>query len=69
MRNLTQEARNKAAVVGVLALAAILAWPFAVIWAMNTLFALAIEYDFWNWLAIMILFSTIGIGTRVKVVK
>jgi hypothetical protein len=50
-------------VAGVLALAVILAWPFAVIWALNTLFGLAIGYDFWTWLAIMVLFGTLGIGT------
>jgi cobalamin biosynthesis protein CobD/CbiB len=64
MRSLTLEkARRRAIVVGVLALTLILAWPLAVIWALNTLFGLAIGYTISNWLAVMILFATLGIGT------
>lgn len=33
-------------------------WPLASIWALNTLFKLAIEYTFWNWLACWILIAT-----------
>ena len=35
-------------------------WPLAVIWALNTLFALGIGYTFWNWLAMMVLVSFFG---------
>lgn len=34
--------------------------PFAVIWALNTLFALAIPYTFWTWLAMLVLTATFG---------
>lgn len=36
-----------------------LAGPLLVIWALNTVFALDIEYSFLNWLAISILMSII----------
>lgn len=29
--------------------------PFAIIWALNTLFALGLAYSFTNWLAVLIL--------------
>lgn len=29
--------------------------PFAIIWALNTLFALNIAYTFWSWLAVIVL--------------
>lgn len=35
-------------------------WPFAVIWAVNTLFALNIAYTFWTWLAVLVLTATFG---------
>ncbi len=44
--------------VGALLIIAILVgifYPFAVIWATNTLFGLCIKYTFWNWLAVVIL--------------
>ena len=34
--------------------------PLAVIWALNTLFALAIPYTFWTWLAVLVLTGTFG---------
>lgn len=34
--------------------------PLAVIWALNTLFALAIPYTFWTWLAMLVLTATFG---------
>jgi len=37
-----------AIVVGVL-------FPFAIIWALNTLFSLSLGYTFWNWLAVIVL--------------
>lgn len=35
----------------VLALFLLLVSPFVTIWALNTLFALGIEYNVWTWLA------------------
>lgn len=35
-------------------------WPLAVIWALNTLFALGIPYTFWTWLAVLVLNATIS---------
>jgi hypothetical protein len=35
-------------------------WPFAVIWALNTLFAMGIAYTFWNWLAMIVLTAFFG---------
>ena len=35
-------------------------WPLAVIWALNTLFALGIPYTFWTWLAVLVLNTTIS---------
>lgn len=31
--------------------------PFAIIWALNTLFTAAIPYTFWTWLAVIVLNS------------
>ena len=38
-------------------------WPLAAIWALNTLFALGIEYSFWNWLAMVVLVAFFGKST------
>lgn len=35
-------------------------WPLAIIWALNTLFALAIPYSFWTWLAVVVLTYTLS---------
>lgn len=35
-------------------------WPFAIIWAVNLLFAFDIEYTFWAWLAVLILTISFG---------
>lgn len=35
-------------------------WPFALIWAVNLLFAFGIEYTFWTWLAVLILTISFG---------
>lgn len=32
-------------------------FPLGVIWALNTLFNLSIQYTFWNWVAINILIA------------
>lgn len=42
------------------ALAWVFFWPFAVIWALNTLFAMGIAYTFWNWLAMIVLTAFFG---------
>ena len=42
--------------------------PFAVIWALNTLFALGIPYTFWTWLAMLVVTGTFG-KTNVKINK
>ena len=49
-------------------LAWIFVWPFAVIWALNTLFAMGIAYTFWNWLAMVVLVAFFG-KASVKVKK
>lgn len=41
-------------------LAWVFLWPFAVIWALNTLFGFAITYTFWNWLAMFVLVAFFG---------
>ena len=41
--------------------------PLAVIWALNTLFSLAIAYSFWNWVAVVVLMSVFsGAASNVK---
>lgn len=40
--------------------------PLAVIWALNTLFALSIAYTFWTWLAVLILAGTISPNISTK---
>jgi len=35
-------------------------WPFAIIWALNTLFALGIAYTSWTWLAVLVLTMAFG---------
>jgi len=35
-------------------------WPFAIIWALNTLFALGIAYTYWTWLAVLVLTMAFG---------
>lgn len=51
-------------VIAILAL--VLFWPFALIWAVNTLFAAAIPYTFWTWLASMVVMAAFG-KTHVRV--
>lgn len=52
----------------VLVLAIAILFPFAVIWALNTLFGTAIAYGFWEWLAVLVL-STVINGTKVNARK
>lgn len=46
----------------------VLFWPFALIWAVNTLFGLGIEYTFWTWLAALVMMAAFG-KAHVKVEK
>ena len=50
------------ALVLITAVCAMIAWPLAIIWALNTLFiTLSIPYSFWTWLAMAVLnVSTFG---------
>ncbi len=54
------------AVVAILAL--LVFWPFALIWAVNTLFGLGIAYTFWTWLAAFVMMAAFG-KTNVSVNK
>lgn len=46
---------------GIMIILAVLS-PLAVIWSMNTLFALDIPYTFWTWLATLILNAALMSG-------
>jgi hypothetical protein len=50
-------------IVILLVIALIVLFPLAVIWALNTLFALSIGYTFWTWLATVVLCMVVG-GSR-----
>jgi hypothetical protein len=52
------------AVVALLVVALVLS-PLAIIWALNTLFLLAIPYNFWTWLAVVVLLILLG-GSKVR---
>ena len=41
--------------VFILLIALIIAFPFAIIWALNTLFGFGLAYSFANWLAVVVL--------------
>jgi hypothetical protein len=59
----------KLGVVGfiVLLLVVIVLFPWAVIWALNTLFpALAIPFTFWTWLAVLVIGMFIRSDVTVK---
>ena len=34
--------------------------PLLLIWSLNTLFAVGIDYTFWTWLAALVLVSLVG---------
>lgn len=52
-------------IVVLLVIALIILFPFAAIWALNTLFGLSIAYTFWTWLAAVVLMMVFG-GSRVS---
>ncbi len=61
---------EKAGIVVILALialfvVALVLSPLAIIWALNTLFLLAIPYNFWTWLAVVVLLLLLG-GSKVR---
>ena len=49
-----------------LALIMVIAGPLLVLWALNMLFGLGIEYTFWTWLAVVILASAVRANVEVK---
>lgn len=63
---------EKLGIIGVILLvvaliAVVVFWPFAVIFALNTLFpVLAIQSNFWTWLAIVILNATYVVRYNAK---
>ena len=51
----------------VLAIVLILVGPLLVIWSINTLFpVLAVHYDIWTWLAVVILFGAVRANVTVN---
>lgn len=45
----------------------IIVGPLLILWAMNTLFpVLAIPYDIWTWLAVVVLFGAVRANVSVK---
>jgi len=50
----------------VLILALIIAGPLLLIWSLNTLFGLGIDYTIWTWLAAFILAAIVSPTVRVK---
>lgn len=43
-----------------------LLFPLAIIWALNTLFQLGLNYSFWNWLAIVVLLTSLQGALNIK---
>jgi hypothetical protein len=50
----------------VVIIACVVISPLALVWSLNTLFALGIPYTFWTWLAMLVLGGTIGGVSRSK---
>jgi len=42
----------------ILIVAMIIVGPLALLWSLNTLFGLGLDYGFWNWLAMVVLAGT-----------
>lgn len=40
-------------------IALIIGWPFAILWAINTLTGAGLSYSFLNWLAVVVLNATV----------
>lgn len=47
-----------------LVVALFIAVPLLVIWALNTLFVLGIDYNFWTWLAVIIICTVLRAPTN-----
>jgi|SanBayMetagenome_1026888.scaffolds.fasta_scaffold02863_9 hypothetical protein len=45
----------------ILVIAYISLMPFAIIWALNTLFSLGIPFDFWSWLSAFVLLGALKV--------
>lgn len=41
-------------------IALIIGWPFAILWAINTLTGAGLTYSFFNWLAVVVLNLSVG---------
>ncbi|MFQ5552815.1 MAG: hypothetical protein ACE5EW_03765 [Thermoplasmata archaeon] len=50
----------KIAIFIVVAIVFLVLWPFAFIWALNTVFLLGIDLNFWTWLATVVILVTLG---------
>jgi hypothetical protein len=60
---------NTLSITAIIAIVALVVfWPFAIIWAANTLFGLGIDYTFWTWLAAMVVMAAFG-KTHVNIKK
>lgn len=46
--------------IGILAVVIVIAWPFILIWSLNTLFHLGILFTFKTWIAALILCAMLG---------
>lgn len=45
-----------------LVIAIVILWPLVIVWAFNALFSTTIPYNFWSWLAVCVLTSTLSAG-------
>ena len=52
---------SKIAIFIVVAIVFLVLWPFAFIWALNTVFALGVPLNFWTWLATVVILLTLGV--------
>jgi hypothetical protein len=46
--------------IAVLVTMVLVSIPFAMIWSLNTLFSLGIEYTIWTWLAALFVITVVG---------
>ena len=54
-------------IAALVVVALIIVGPLLVIWSLNTLFpVLAINYDVWSWLAVVVLFGDVRANVSVK---
>lgn len=55
MNRLVQIADKVPLILGIILFVLLVLWPFAIIWALNTIGNFGIPYSFWTWLAIEVL--------------